>query len=163
MHVQQGDMAEMKVTLAGAQKECPSITRDDMYNFLRRIKASGMSSLIITVPVAGLWAGNAPNVLPIPTKSGESGLISVANAVMAVREKRMSRSDAAAACSLPKETFRVRLLDRHNGPRGQPNKCGGDFVDHLVDYIDALRTTFKMQVFTFQVQQHAQHMIEGDI
>ena len=153
----------MKVTLAAAQKECPSITREAMYYFLRKIKASGMASLIETVPVAGLWPGNATNVSTIPTKSGGSGLISVADAVMAVREKRMSRSDAAAACSLTKTTFRHRLLDRHNGPRGQPNKCGGDFVDHLVDYIDALRTTFKMQVFTFQVQQHAQHMIEGDI
>jgi hypothetical protein len=60
----------------------------------------------------------------------------------------------------------VTLLDHYHGrvtksTAGAPEKWPSNMVNHLVNYIDALRTALKMPVFTFQVQAYANYMMKG--
>ena len=153
----------MRVVLTAAQGECPVVTRHDLYNAVRAFKMAGNLEMVADSVLPEALEGQSPAVQSPSVQSPAVITMSVEEATQAVQDKKMGIScrAAAIACGLSKGTFCNRLHGLHGGPRGAPNKCGHPFVQHLADYIDALRTTFKMHVFTFQVQQYVQCMIEG--
>ena len=159
VHVRES--SPMRAVLTAAQGECPAVTRNDLYNAVRAFKMAGNLEMVADSVLPEALEGQSPAVQSPSVQSPAVITMSVEDATQAVQDKKMGIRAAAIACGLSKGTFYNRLHGLHGGPRGAPNKCGHPFVQHLADYIDALRTTFKMHVFTFQVQQYAQCMIEG--
>ena len=136
----------MRAVLTAAQGECPAVTRNDLYNAVRAFKMAGNLEMVAdsesVLPEA--FEGQSPAVLSTSPAVQSPAVItmSVEDATQAVQDKNMGIRAAAIACGLSKGTFCSRLHGLHGGPRGAPNKCGHPFVQHLADYIDALRTTF---------------------
>jgi hypothetical protein len=159
-HVQQGVGSRIKLVLQAAQTECAEVTRDDINNALRSFKNAG------TVELLSQSAGTSPHIPKSSTVQPTSPTIvrlSVEEAAKAVEAQEMTHKAAAAACGVSPGTIFNRRKGLHIGPRGPPNKIGSELVQHLAEYVDTLRTTFKMHVFTFQVREYAQYMIEGDV
>ena len=160
VHIQQGVRSCIKLVLQAAQTECAEVTRDDINNALRSFKNAG------TVELLSQYARTSPHIPKSSTVQPTSPTImrlSVEAAVKAVEAQQVTHKAAAAACGVSPGTIFNRRKCLHIGPHGPPNKIGSKLVQHLAEYVDTLQTTFKMHVFTFQVHEYAQYMIEGDV
>ncbi len=90
-------------------------------------------------------------------------------AVKAMKTGKMSVRAAAAECK--QKGVQIGKSALHNWKVGKtkrdtpgaPPKLPDPLIKELVQYIEAVRVTFRIPVFTCQIRAWVQHMIEGTV
>ena len=97
--------------LKAAQDECSAVTRNDLYNAIKRFRLAGGVEMAAASASPEALGVRSPAVQSSAVQSPAVIIVSVEDATQAVRDKKMGSRASAIACGLSKgsSTFRNRL------------------------------------------------------
>ena len=117
----------MKVVLAAQSEKCPELTRFDVNNELRRIKKNGTEELIKSV--------TSMADLPEQREKRAKVTMTEAEAIAAVKAKKMTSASAAKACNVPRTTFIDHKNGLHTKKHGGKEKLPEEVTQHIIDWV----------------------------